>query len=161
MADDGGPLPDWVFSLEPLTKVAPFATSMFVLMTDPVRWLRSGRGQDIFEWIVGFFLVKPFVAAQSYFLAGIDRLADSLGWLADGAVSVTFAVAGPFLEIPDMFAAALQGVLENLGLAAPIAGAVTSLILFLIGGAMLFALFYGILAATQTDGIVEGVGKWF
>jgi hypothetical protein len=156
----GGGLPDWITDLRPLRKVAPFATSLFVLMTDPVRWIRQDRGQPIFEWVVSLFLVKPFAYLQSFILQGFGALGDSIGWLADGAVSTTASVAAPFLAIPATLEAAIQSALEGLGLAAPIAGAAAGLILFLIGGAVISATVYGILALTQTDGIVEGVDEW-
>mgnify|MGYP006292904873 CR=1 FL=1 len=158
---DGQTIPDWITDLKPLTKIAPFATSILVLMTDPVRWIRSGGGQPLFDWIVGLFLVKPFAAAQSYFLTGFDSLGGSIEWLADGAVSVTFGAVGPVLEVPAMIQYGIQSVLEELGLAAPIAGTLAGLILFLTAGAVISATIYGALALLQVDGVVEGVDEWF
>jgi hypothetical protein len=161
MADEGFEIPGWITDLRPLTKVAPFATSLFVLLTDPVRWIRTGRGQPIFEWIVGLFLVKPFAWAQAYLIEGYNALAGSIEWIADGAVETTAGIAAPVIGLPDLLFGAIRGSLEGLGLGAPIAGTVAGLVLFLIGGAILSATLYGILALTQTDGFVEGVQEWF
>lgn len=145
-------LPPWVRKLRWL---APIGAAIGTASMDPEQWFRNFIQSVIVEWVVGGVLdVWSFVLGWIIFAyeRTASILTDALPFVGQPFRIVGDVIVGTYGLLFD----SIQAVVESLGVAAPVAAALTTAILVLIHGAVLVALFRVIPGSDLVEALPEG-----